>query len=153
MKNQKIGSEEKMNKKYSEEKLNHLAEKLHDENKEVEMMTCKNVIIANISLNHRDWINADAVNDEAIVLSWLEIADRWHAIECQRQQEYNKFFADNDITEDEEYGILWDAREKYISPFFDEEEEKLSDYMEVRFYPDRDARLYICKNGECFFTD
>ena len=142
-----------MNKKYSEEKLLHLAEKLHDENKEIDMMTCKNVILANISINHKDWIKADMVNDEALVLSWLEIADMWYVVECQRQQDYCRFFADNNITDEEEYAILFDAKEGYISPFLNDDISMMSDYMEVRFYPDRDARLYMKKDGVCFFTD
>ena len=55
--------------------------------------------------------------------------------------------------EEEEYAILYNSSDGYMSPFFFYDEEGLNNISEVRFYPDKDSRLYILKDGSQYWTD
>lgn len=53
--------------------------------------------------------------------------------------------------EEEEYAILFDSKDGYSCPWFNDE--NTEGVQEIRFYPDRDSRLYIMKDGSEYWTD
>ena len=81
-----------------------------------------------------------------------------HFTWIDKDPEIAKIF-DYEEEEEEEYAILYDSKDGYISPIFhftslfEEECDDLSFWEEVRFYPDRDSKLWIAKTGEKYWTD